>query len=294
MPLRDVFIALVVVAIWGVNFTIIKLSVAELPPLLAAALRFFFAAVPVIFFIPRPKAPWVLVGAYGLSMGCALYALLNTSIYLGMPASLASLALQVQAMFTMGLAFFVLGEVPRKLQLVGAAVAFSGIGVIAIGHGAGTGLLPLGVLMLAAMAWAAANILSKKAGSIPMVPFTVWGNAIASIPLFGLSFLFEGGPGVLSHVFPPSPAAAVLVAILAYPATLFGFAMWSGLLSRHSAASVAPFTLLVPITGIVSGVVILGEPIHAADIAGGVLVLAGLALTVINIKPKQAPVQPGV
>ncbi|WP_196260198.1 EamA family transporter [Pelagibacterium limicola] len=293
MPLRDVLIALAVVSIWGVNFTVIKLSVTELPPLLAAALRFFFAAVPVIFFIPRPKAPWTLVVGYGLSMGCALYAFLNTSIALGMPASLASLALQMQAMFTIALAFFVLGEVPRKLQIVGAAVAISGIGVIAAGHWQGAGLIPLGVLMLAALSWAVANVVSKKAGSIPMVPFTVWGNAIGCVPLFALSFLFEGGPGVLVNVFPPSLTVIGLIAFLAYPTTLFGFAMWSGLLSRHSAATVAPFTLLVPITGIASGVLVLGEPIHPADVAGGVLVLIGLALTVLKIRPKQAPLQPG-
>ena len=119
-------------------------------------------------------------------------------------------------------------------------------------------------------------------------------NAIASVPLFGLSFLFEGGPGVLSHILPPSLAVAGLIGFLAYPATLFGFAMWSWLLSSHSAATVAPFTLLVPITGIASGVLILGEPIHPADVAGGVLVLIGLALTVFKIKPKQVPTQPGV
>src|SRR5690606_6747819 len=100
------------------------------------------------------------------------------------------------------------------------------------------------------------------------------------------SFAFEGGPGVLSQIVPPSLAVVGLIAFLAYPATLFGFAMWSGLLSRHSAATVAPFTLLVPITGIASGVLILGEPIHMADVAGGVLVLVGLALTVFRIKPK--------
>lgn len=293
MPLRDVLIALAVVSIWGINFTVIKLSVAELPPMFAAALRFFFAAVPVIFFIPRPKAAWGLVVGYGLFMGCALYALLNTSIYLGMPASLASLALQVQAMFTIGLAFFVFGEVPRKLQIVGAGVAFAGIGVIAVGHGTGTELLPLGILMLAALSWGIANIISKKPGAIPMIPFTVWGNAIASLLLFGLAMLFEGGPGLFASVFPPSPSIVGLVAFLAYPATLFGFAMWSMLLSRYSAATVAPFTLLVPITGIASGVLILNEPILPVDIAGGVLVLIGLALTVLRIKPKQAPTQPG-
>ena len=292
MPLRDVLIALVVVTIWGVNFTVIKLAITELPPLLVAALRFFFAAVPVILFIPRPQAPWRLVIGYGLFMGTALYALLNLALAMGLSASLSSLVLQVQAMFTIWLAFFVFGEVPRRLQIAGALVAFSGIGVIGWGHGVGAELLPLGILMVAAFCWGAANILSKKAGMIPMIPFTVWGNFIASIPLFALSFAFEGGPAIFSNLTPPSLSVIGLVAFLAYPATLFGFAMWSRLLSRHSAATVAPFTLLVPIAGISSGVLILGEPIYPVDVAGGMLVFAGLILTVVKLKPKQAATQP--
>lgn len=292
MPLRDVLIALVVATIWGVNFTVIKLSVGELPPLLVAALRFFFAAVPVIFFVARPQAPWRLVIGYGLFMGCALYALLNLAIFMGLSASLASLALQVQAMFTIGLAFFVFGEVPRRLQIVGAAVAFAGIGVIAWGHGAGGELVPIAILMVAALCWGTANIISKKAGAVPMVPFTVWGNFFASIPLFALSFAFEGGTSAFAGLMPPSWSVVGLIAFLAYPATLFGFAMWSGLLSRHSAATVAPFTLLVPIAGISSGVLILGEPIYPVDIAGGMLVFAGLILTVVKLKPRQAATQP--
>lgn len=293
MPLRDVLIALVVVAIWGFNFTVIKLSVAELPPMLSAALRFFFAAVPVVFFIPRPQASWLLVALYGLFMACALYALLNLTLFLGLSASLASLALQVQAMFTIAIAFFVFGEVPRKLQILGGAVAFGGIGVIAWGHGSGGELLPLGILMLAALSWGIANNVSKLAGSIPMLPFTVWGNLVGSIPLFVLAFTFEGGPAIFSYIDPPSWNAVMLVAFLAYPATLFGFTMWSSLLSRHSAATVAPFTLLVPIAGISSGVLILGEPIYAVDVAGGVLIFIGLILTVAKMKPRQAPLNPG-
>lgn len=293
MPLRDVLIALVVVTIWGVNFTVIKLSLVALPPLLVAALRFFFAAIPVIFFIPRPAAPWRLVIAYGLFMGCALYALLNLTLSMGLSASLASLALQVQAMFTIGLAFFVFREVPRRLQILGAVVAFSGIGVIALGHGVDGQGLSLAILMLAALSWGIANIVSKLAGPIPMLPFTVWGNLCASIALFALSFAFEGGPGVLVLLAPPSWSVVGLIFFLAYPATLFGFAAWSWLLSRHSAATVAPFTLLVPVAGISSGMLILGEPISPIDVAGGALVFLGLLLTVIKLRPKQIALNPG-
>jgi len=293
MPLRDVLIALVVVTIWGVNFTVIKLSVTELPPILAAALRFFFAAVPAVFFVPRPQASWGLVIAYGLAMGFALYALLNMSIYLGMPASLASVVLQVQAIFTILLAFFFLGERPRQLQLLGSIIAFAGIGVIGAGRWHGAAIAPFLITIAAAFAWGTANIVSKRAGAINMVAFTVWGNLMAPVPLLALSLLVDGPQAVLAALSNPSWEVAGIVAFLAYPTTLFGFAAWSWLLQRHPTTMVAPFTLLVPITGMLAGMLVLGERIAAMDIAGGLLILAGLSLIVFRLGRKQAPVTPG-
>ncbi|KKB06857.1 hypothetical protein VE25_20480 [Devosia geojensis] len=287
MPLRDVLLALVVVTIWGINFTVIKLSVTELPPILAAALRFLFAAVPAVFFVPRPKASWTLVVGYGLLMGFALYALLNMSIYLGMPASLSSVVLQVQAIFTILLAFAFLGERPRKLQLVGSAVAFAGIAVIGLARSEGAALFPFLLTIAAAFAWGGANIVSKKAGATNMVAFTVWGNLVAPLPLLLLSLVLDGPQAVLTALSHPTWEVAGIIAFLAYPTTLFGFAVWSGLLQRHPAASVAPFTLLVPVAGMASGMLVLGERVAAIDIAGGVLILFGLALIVMRF-PKRA------
>lgn len=293
MPLRDVLLALVVVTIWGVNFTVIKLSVIALPPILAAALRFFFAAVPAVFFVPRPQADCRLVVAYGLTMGFALYALLNMSIYLGMPASLSSVVLQVQAIFTILLAFVFFGERPRRLQMLGAAIAFGGIAVIGAGRWQGAAIAPFLITIAAAFAWGAANIVSKKAGSVNMVAFTAWGNLVAPVPLLGLSLLVDGPDAVVAALTHPSWEVAGLIAFLAYPTTLFGFAVWSGLLQRHPTASVAPFTLLVPVAGMLSGVLVLGERVAPLDIAGGLLILAGLGLIVMRLKRRQAPVTPG-
>ena len=151
MPIRHILLALLVVAIWGFNFVVIKLSVEALPPILAAALRFCAAAFPAVLFVRPPKAPaWIVIG-FGLSFGFALYAFLNLSIAWGMPAGLSSLVLQTQAFFTMALAFFLLGERPRRVQLLGAAIAFAGIAVIGVKRLADALLLPLGMTLLAAL-----------------------------------------------------------------------------------------------------------------------------------------------
>lgn len=285
MPLRHVLLALLVVAIWGFNFVIIKLSVEALPPILAAGLRFVAAALPAVFFIRPPKAPWWLVAGFGLSFGFALYGFLNLSIAWGMSAGLSSLVLQTQAFFTMALAFVLLGERPSRFQIIGAMIAFAGIGVIAIARLAATALLPLGMTLLAALSWGLANVLTKKAGRVNALAFTVWGSLAAPLPLIGLSLLVEGPQVVLEALQDFGWQEAGLIAFLAYPATLLGGGIWSWLLGRHPASTVAPFTLLVPITGLLSGYLVLGETITTIEIGGAVLVISGLVVTVWRGRP---------
>ncbi|MGV3574544.1 MAG: EamA family transporter [Devosia sp.] len=291
MPIRHILLALLVVAIWGFNFVVIKLSVEALPPILAAALRFSAAAFPAILFVRPPKAPAWLVIAFGISFGFALYAFLNLSIAWGMPAGLSSLVLQTQAFFTMAMAFVLLGERPSKFQVMGAGIAFLGIGVIAFERIEGAGFVPLMMVLLAAAAWGLANVLTKKAGRVNAIAFTVWGSLAAPLPLFALSFATEGSDTVLSALAGFGWSDAALIAFLAYPATLLGGGIWSWLLGRHPASVVAPFTLLVPITGLLSGYLVLGETITAIEIAGGMLVIAGLVVTLRKSKSAEPAIR---
>jgi O-acetylserine/cysteine efflux transporter len=285
MPVRHILLALLVVAIWGFNFVIIKLSVEALPPILAAGLRFVAAALPAVLFVRPPKAPWWLVVGFGLSFGFALYGFLNLSIAWGMSAGLSSLVLQTQAFFTMALAFALLGERPSRFQVIGAVIAFAGIGVIAVERLAATALLPLGMTLMAALSWGLANVLTRKAGRVNALAFTVWGSLAAPLPLIGLSLLVEGPRVVLSALAGFGWQEAALIAFLAYPATLLGGGIWSWLLGRHPASTVAPFTLLVPITGLLSGYLVLGETITPIEVGGAVLVILGLLVTVWRGRP---------
>ena len=291
MPLRHVLLALLVVAIWGFNFVVIKLSVEALPPILAAALRFAAAAFPAVLFVRPPKtSPWIVLG-FGLCFGFALYAFLNLSIAWGMPAGLSSIVLQTQAFFTMLMAFVLLGERPSRFQVLGAVVAFAGIAVIAGERLDGAGLLPLSLTLLAALSWGLANVLTKKAGKVNALAFTVWGALAAPVPLFMLSFLTEGWPAIVEALRHFSWSDAGLIAFLAYPSTLLGGAIWSWLLGKHPASVVAPFTLLVPITGLASGYLVLGEMITHIEVAGAVLVIAGLVVTLMRAKKSEPAIR---
>ncbi|MCC0025005.1 MAG: EamA family transporter [Hyphomicrobiaceae bacterium] len=282
MPLRHILAALVVVAIWGFNFVVIKLSVNALPPILAAGIRFAFASWPLVFFIRPPKTEWYKVVLFGLTFGFALYSFLNFALSMGMPAGLASVVLQVQAFFTMLIAFFVLHERPRAQQIIGAIIAFAGIGVMAIDRFEGAQLWPFALTILAAISWGVANNVAKTFGGANPVATTVWGGLVASFSLIGLSLVLDGPQPLIDFVVAPDLYTVGVLAFLAYPATLFGMAIWNHLLALHPASIVAPFTLLVPITGLLSGYLVLGETIAPLEMAGGALIVLGIAISVFR------------
>lgn len=282
MSLRDVLLALVVVAIWGFNFVVMKVGLASVPPLLLMALRFLVAAVPAVFFLKKPDCAWRWIVGFGLVLGVAKFSLLIVGLKLGMPAGLSSLVLQVQAFFTMGFAMVLLADRPLPVQVGGAVVAALGIAVIASGRLEGASLGPLLLVIAAAACWGLANIIAKKAGRIDMLAFVVWSSLFAPLPLFALSLVFEGPEAVWTALTNLTPLGIGSVLFQAGPTTLFGFAVWNGLLGRLPVSTVAPFSLLVPVFGLTSGWLFLGEAIGPRETIGAVLVIAGLVINVFG------------
>lgn len=282
MSPRDILLALAIVIVWGVNFMAIKWGVAEVPPLLLSSLRYVVAAVPMIFFVKRPQVALGLMIAYGFGVGVGQFGLLFSAIHLGMPAGLASLVLQLQTFFTIGLAVAFLGERPKAAQLAGALVALVGIGLIAVEKFEGAGFWPLVMTVLAAGSWAIANIVVKKIGKVDMFAFVVWASLVPIVPLFLLSLIFEGPgavPFALGHVTWLGIGALLFVG---WVSTDFGYGAWSLLLGRYPASTVAPFTLLVPVIGLTSGLLFLSEPMSNLDWGGSALVFVGLLVNVFG------------
>ena len=289
MSPRDLILALFVVTVWGVNFIAIRWGVDEVAPLLMTALRYLLAAIPAVFFIRRPAVSLPILVGYGLAIGVAQFGLLFMAIHLGMPAGLSSLVMQLQAFFTIALAVIFLGERPSPLQWAGAAIAFLGIGLIGLERLEGAAFLPLLLTIAAAFFWGVGNIVTKKAGKVDMLSFVVWSSLVPPIPMLALSLIFE--PGAI-------PAAAENLTwqgggsllFIAYASTLFGYGVWSMLLSRYPAGLVAPFSLLVPIAGMGSAALLLHETISGIEIAGSLLVFVGLLINVFGPRLlKRAP-----
>lgn len=281
MPLRDIALALGVVLIWGLNFVAIKWGVDEIPPFMLTALRYLGCALPAVFFIRKPQVGWPLLVAYGLTVGVLQFSFLFTAVRLGMPAGLASLVMQMQVFFTMALAILLLGDRPTPLQLGGAAVALIGLGTIGTEHLGGAVLVPLLLTLVAAFFWAVSNIVTKRAGRIDMLAFVVWGSLVPPLPMLALSLLFEG-PQAFTGLMTISPQAILSVLFIAYGSTLMGYGAWAVLLGRHPASLIAPFSLLVPVVGFAAAFVFLGEQVTALELAGSLLIFAGLVVNVFG------------
>jgi O-acetylserine/cysteine efflux transporter len=281
MTTRDILAALSVAIVWALSFIAIKVGVGETTPLMLAALRFLFAAVPFVFFLAPPKAPAWAVALYGLMIGVGQFGLLFLAIHDGFPAGLASLVIMAQVFFTILLAWLFLGERPRRVQVIGSLVGFLGMAVIGSERLAGASLGPFVMVILAAAFWGAGNVLAKSLGKVDMLAFTVWSSLAAPLPLMALSLAVEGTGGVaaLAH---PGLKLVVSVLVLSYGGTLFGYGLWTRLMAHHSAATVAPFALLVPVVAMIAAALLFGESLSALELVGGALVMAGLALNVFG------------
>ena len=277
----DLGLALMVVVVWGLNFVVVKAGVTHLPPLLLGALRFMLAAFPALLFVPRPKLPLRLYLAYGLTASVGQFAFLFTAIHLGMPTGLASLVLQSQAFFTMVLAALFLKEHWSAHQLGGLALAGGGLVLIGSAHGAHMPLLGFGLTLAAATMWASSNVVTRvisARGPINQLGLVVWGSLVPPIPFLLLSFAIEGPQAMAQALADFNWHAFGALAYLAWAATLFGYSVWTRLLTRYPANQVAPFSLLVPLVGLTTGWVVLGEALQPIHFAGGALLMLGLAV----------------
>ncbi|WP_086665668.1 EamA family transporter [Lentzea kentuckyensis] len=274
MSPRHVLLAVLVAAIWGFNFVVLKIGLDEFPPILFSALRFLAAAVPAIFFVGRPSVAWKWVIAVGLVLGVAKFSFLFIGLKVGMPAGLSSLVLQSQVIFTTVFAAAVLRERPKPVQITGIALAVAGIGVIAWDYGLSSPLLGFLLLVGAGACWGVSNVLMRYARPADTLRFMVWVSAVAVLPLFGLALLTED----VSALGRLNWAGAGAVGYVAWISTLLGFAIWGFLLRQYESSVVAPFSLLVPVFGMFSAWAFLGEDLSVLQAAAGGIVLLGLAI----------------
>jgi len=281
LPLRHALLAIAVVAVWGSNFVVIKTALASLPPFLFAALRFALAFAPAALFVARPALPWKTLAAYGLLIGAGQFGLLFLALRADITPGLASLVIQTQVFFTIGLAMAVRGERLRVVQGVALAIALAGLALIATHTDAQTTPLGLALILVAALCWAGGNLVALQAGPVPILGFMVWSSLFAVPPLLAMSLWFEGPTAIAAALAAARPGVWAAVLWQSVGNTLFGYGVWAWLLARYPAATVSPMALLVPVFGMSASALLLDEALPAWKLGAAALVIGGLALNLV-------------
>ena len=292
LSLRDLLLALAVVFVWGTNFVVIRLGLNALPPLLFASLRFTFVLLPMVFFLPRPKVPFLNLAIYGLAIGLGQFGLLFIAMDGMISPGLASLVIQMQVFFTIALSMARSGERLKPYQLGAFALAIAGIGIIMAHNGKSATIVGLALTLGAAASWALANQCSKEAGRVNALAYVVWASLFSLPPLYLLSLWHDGWPAIAAGLGNATLMTWAVIVWQSVGNTMFGYGVWAWLLARHPASTISPLSLLVPVFGFAASALILGEPLESWKIEAGLLVMGGLAVNLMwgRRKAKFTPV----
>ena len=288
MNRRDTVLAALVAGLWGFNFVVIDWGMGTVPPLLFAAIRFTVVAVPACFLVPRPPVPFRTVAAVGAFMSLGQFGFLYLSMHLGMPPGLAALVLQAQVPFTIAIAAVALREPPSRAQAGGVALGAAGLAVVALGLGARVPLAALALCLLAGLSWGIGNVVSRAAKAPGGLALTVWSATVAPVPLLGLSLLTDGPAAVgqgLAHLGWHGALSTVYTAGLC---SLVGYAIFNRLLARYPSGQVVPWVLLAPVVAMASSWALLGEAPGPAELAGAVLLVAGVLIAQGTVRVRRA------
>lgn len=301
MSFKDSLIGLFIIFIWGINFVIIVWGLEGLPPLLMGAERFLLVAILGSLFVKRPNIPWLWLIFYALSLSFGQFAFLFSAMAFGMPAGLASLVLQSQALFTLIFAALILKEQIKPMQILAMLVAGSGLYIIGSSgvHSTTSHLVMTGVgfglTLAAAMCWALGNIVNRsinQRGYNANIGLVVWSAWIPPIPFLIASYYIEGPELMINSLVNIDISSILALLYLALMASIVGYSLWSYLLERYPAAQVAPLTLGVPVVGLTAAAIFLNETLSWQQGLGIALVLVGLLINsagkrVFNILSKR-------
>ena len=276
MNLKDFSLGILITAIWGINFSVIKLGLNSLDPFILSGLRFLLCAFPLIFFIKKPDTDFKYIIYYGLSFGVGLWGIVYLAMFFGISAGISSLILQMGVFFTVILGYLVFNEPIDLIKKIGFLIATIGlILVLYITDGSVT-TIGICLVLIAALFMAISNIIVKKTQTKQVLSFLVWSSIFAPIPLFLLAFITQGSQAYVNFSSSLDLNAIFSILFQVYPTTLFGYWIWNSLINKYPVSSVAPLGLLVPIFGLLGSYLIFNEQIGLLKSLACLLIITGL------------------
>ncbi|WP_119166964.1 DMT family transporter [Algihabitans albus] len=279
---RDVAAFVLVMAIWGFNFAVVKTALETFPPIFMTALRFAMVAAVLLPFVAIPRGHFLGVFLVSVTLGFLHFSLMFTGLD-GIDASTAAIAIQLQVPFAALLAAFVFGDKLGWRRALGMATAFAGVAVIAGEPRMAGSYLSLGLVVTAAMIFAISNIQVKKLGTLNGWTVAGWMSFFAVPQLFAASLLLEDGQ--IEALRAADWLAWGCIVYNAIVVMVIGYGLWYRLLRRYEVNTAMPFTLLVPLFGVMTGVLVLGETLDLSLILGGLLTIVGVGIIILR-RPK--------
>jgi O-acetylserine/cysteine efflux transporter len=271
---------LVVTVIWGVNFAVVKTGLNLMPAIAFVALRFAVVGLLLLPWLKWPRRRMAELVGLSVLLGVVHFSLMFTGMR-GLDVSTASIAIQLQVPFAAILAAIFFNEKLRWRRLTGMAIAFAGVVLIAGEPRLAGNLLPLFLVIAAACTWAGANIQIKHIGDdVDVLSLNGWVALLAAPQLALLSWAVEDGQ--LAAIAAADWRLWASIAFQALLVTIFGYAVWYQMMRRFSVNQVMPFTLLVPLFGVLSGVVFFDDRLTWLMILGGACTILGVAIITIR------------
>ncbi|MBM6550854.1 EamA family transporter [Marinomonas ostreistagni] len=283
MNQKDSLLLVLLMALWGFNFSVIKLGVNNMDPFLLTALRFTLAVLPLIFFIRRPKVPWRYLMAYGLTFGVGVWGFTTLSVGAGLSSGLASLLLDMSVISSLLVGRYLLKEQVTVSKVLGSVLALLGLGIIIWNQDGSVTALGLALVLSASVFWSVNGLIVKRSGTREIFAFNIWGMAFAPIPLLLLALIVSGPEAVAQSIADINGSVLFSAAFQAYPTTLLGYWFWNKMIVKYSVSSVAPMTLLVPVFALIGGYIFFGESLDAAQSVAAVVILLGVAISEVKL-----------
>lgn len=269
--------ALLIVAMWGLNFTVIRFGLDEFTPFTFATWRFVLCALPAVF-VSKPNVSWATLLGIGSFMFGGQFIFLFLAMEVGLPPGLTSVLVQLQGPLTVVLAALFLREHATRGQWLGLAVASIGVVLIARSVEGSVPVFAVFLALLSALTWAAGNLFFRSARSGSMFAVTVWASILPPIPLALTALVLDGPTALLAPILAPTSKGWFVLFYTVAPVMWLGYLIWGTLLRTYPAAKVGPISLLVPCTALVFATVLVGEPLTWSRLLGVVVVLGGVAM----------------
>lgn len=285
MKLPHVLIAIAVSLIWGVNFVAAKAAVGYFPSFFFLAVRLTIVSIVLLPFIKKPDIPFSKLLTIAITLTVLHFGFMYIALEKGLDSSVAVVIDQLRVPFAVTLGYFLFGEEVGKKGVFGIVVALLGTFVIVGTPNIAQNHFAFWMLVGCSAAWALYNIQVKSLGKMDPISFIGWVSILGTPQLYLISFLLEGNKFPLLLAAPPMAIASLFY--VAIGATIIAHGCWYYLLRIYPVNKVVPYSLLIPVFGMVSGILLLSEEITWQVVVGGVLTIIGVSIVVIG-KPKFA------